>query len=79
MNSETVGVIGIALLTILLALRMPVGLAMLMTGLLGCTYFTTLKAGLTKLGIEAFASSTIYGLSVIPLFMLMANFSGIVV
>ena len=74
MSSEIVGIIGIAFLVILLGMGMPVGLSMLTTGLLGCIYFTTLKAGLSKLGIEAYASSTIYGLSVIPLFMLMGQF-----
>ncbi len=74
MSSEIVGVIGIGLLVVLLGLRVPVGLSMLMTGLLGCMYFTTPSAGLSKLGIEAYASSTIYGLSVIPLFMLMGQF-----
>ncbi len=74
MSSEIVGFIGIIFLVVLLGLRMPVGFSMLMTGLLGCIYFTTIKAGLSKLGIEAYASSTIYGLSVIPLFMLMGQF-----
>jgi len=74
MSPELVGIIGIAVLLVLFALRMQVGLSMLMVGFLGYCYLTTTQAGLTKLGIDPYATASAYSLSVIPLFVLMGMF-----
>lgn len=74
MSPELVGIIGIAVLLVLFAFRMQVGLSMLLVGLLGYCYLTTTQAGLTKLGIDPYATASFYGLSVIPLFILMGMF-----
>jgi len=74
MSPELVGIIGIALLLVLFAFRMQVGLAMLLVGLLGYCYLATTQAGLTKLGIDPYATASSYSLSVIPLFILMGMF-----
>ena len=47
---------------------------MLLVGFLGYCYLTTTQAGLTKLGIDPYATASFYGLSVIPLFILMGMF-----
>jgi len=74
MSSELVGIIGIAVLLVLFAFRMSVGLSMLMVGFLGYCYLVSTQAGVTKLGLDPYATASFYGLSVIPLFVLMGMF-----
>jgi len=71
MSPELVGVLGIVLLLLLFALRMPVGIAMLLVGFLGYCYLSSVDAALSKLGMDVFATASSYSLSVIPLFILM--------
>lgn len=71
MPSEWVGVVGFVGLVVLLALRVPVGLAMIAVGTAGYAYLIDLGAALARLGSDAFAGAHSYGLSVIPLFVLM--------
>lgn len=71
MSPELIGFIGIGILLVLFASRMLVGVSMLMVGFLGYCYLISPKAGLTKLGIEPFVTSSNYSLSVVPLFVLM--------
>jgi len=73
-SPELVGGIGIGVLLLLFALRMPVGLSMLLVGFLGYWYLTNAQAGLSKLGMDLFAAASSYSLSVIPLFILMGMF-----
>jgi len=74
MSPEIVGLIGIVILIILLFSGMPVALSMLMTGFIGCICLTNIGGGLSKIGIDAFASAKNYSLSVIPLFLFMGQF-----
>ena len=74
MSPELVGIIGIAALLVLLALRMSVGLSMLLVGLVGYCYLTNVQAGLTKLGVDPYATASSYSLSVVPVFILMGMF-----
>lgn len=74
MSPELVGIIGIVLLLLLFALRMQVGLSMLLVGFLGYCYLVTTQAGVAKLGIDPYAIASFYSLSVIPLFVLMGMF-----
>lgn len=71
MSPELVGVLGIILLLFLFALRVPVGIAMLLVGFLGYCYLSSVDAALSKLGMDVFATASSYSLSVIPLFILM--------
>ena len=71
MTPEIIGIIGVVLLLILLALRVPVGITMLVVGFAGCSYLVGLQGGLARLGVSPYASATNYGLSAIPLFTLM--------
>jgi len=70
-SPELIGLIGIGILLVLFALRMLVGVSMLMVGFLGYCYLASPKAGLTKLGIDPFVTASNYSLSVVPLFILM--------
>ncbi len=74
MSPELVGVLGVALLLILFALRMQVGMCMLIVGFLGFAYLSNTSASLTLLGMVPYATAGAYGLSVIPLFILMGMF-----
>ncbi|MFC1833787.1 TRAP transporter large permease [Thermodesulfobacteriota bacterium] len=69
-----IGVLGIIILMLLLFLvELPVGLAMGVVGLAGLWYLLTADAALTKVGTEIWSTFSNYGLTVIPLFILMGQ------
>jgi tripartite ATP-independent transporter DctM subunit len=74
MSPEIAGIVGIALFFVVLAFKMPIGLSMLLVGLMGFAYLSSIKAMLAKLGMDAFANASVHALSVIPLFVLMGLF-----
>lgn len=71
MTPEVAGVVGFALLLVLLFLRVPVGIAMLTVSIVGYSYVVTPDAALARLGSDAFTGAATYSLSVIPLFVFM--------
>ena len=73
MSLELAGVAGILVLLVLLALRMPVGIAMMVVGTAGIALLTNERAALSTLANEAIAITTKVELLVIPLFILMGN------
>ncbi|MFC1578654.1 TRAP transporter large permease [Thermodesulfobacteriota bacterium] len=75
MSSEIIGLIGIAGLALLLALRMYIGLAMALVGVIGLSFLVGVQAGIHILGITPLAEGSSYTLSVIPLFVLMGQFA----
>ena len=75
MSPTTAGLLGLAGLFLLLALRMPVGIAMMLVGVLGFGVLNGWGPALALLGSEPFVISTNYELIVIPLFVLMGNFA----
>jgi len=74
MSPELVGILGVIVLLILFALRMQVGMSMLIVGFIGFAYISNTSASLTLLGMVPYATAGSYGLSVIPLFILMGMF-----
>jgi C4-dicarboxylate transporter DctM subunit len=74
MSPTVTGVVGLVGLLFLISCRMPIGLAMALVGFAGFSYLTSLGAGLGVLG-TVFESLTKYSLSVIPLFVLMGEFT----
>lgn len=76
MSNTTIGLIGVAGLFLLFILRMPVGLSMLITGLLGTIAIRGWQHALPSLSSETFAIASFYQLSVIPMFVLMGNIAG---
>jgi len=76
-SPELVGLIGIAAMLTLLALRMPIGIAMLLVGIIGFGYFSGIQPALFALGSYPYSYSAIYELAVIPLFVLMGNAAGV--
>lgn len=81
MSLVTVGILGIVvLLLILFFLGMPVGFAMGIVGFAGFCYVVSFKAGLNMVSSVLWDTFSKYGLTVIPLFILMgqvAFYSGV--
>jgi tripartite ATP-independent transporter DctM subunit len=75
MSPELIGILGIVLLFICLALRMYIGIAMALVGFLGLCLLVGVSAGSSILGITPLAEGSSYTLSVIPLFVLMGQFA----
>jgi tripartite ATP-independent transporter DctM subunit len=73
MNATYIGILGLAALFTLLALRMPVGIAMFLVGVVGFGTIQGWSAAFATLGQMPFEYSQSYDLSVIPLFVLMGN------
>jgi tripartite ATP-independent transporter DctM subunit len=70
-----IGVIGIVALLVLLAIRMPVGVTLVVVGTVGFAAVSGWQGALGLLGASPFQHSFNYDLSVIPLFVLMGHFA----
>lgn len=77
MSESTIGLIGIAALFILLALRMPVGIVMMLIGGVGVWAINGSKAALAILGSEPFVIASNFEPLIIPMFVLMGNLASI--
>ena len=75
MSPEIIGLLGILIMFIFLALGMYIGMAMALIGFLGLCILVGLDSGLSILGITPLAEGSSYTLSVIPLFVLMGQFA----
>jgi C4-dicarboxylate transporter, DctM subunit len=75
MSSELIGLIGILALFSLLAMRMYIGMAMMVVGLIGTSFITGYGPAVDLLGLLPMNESKSYNLSVIPLFILMGQFA----
>ena len=73
MNPSTIGIIGIAVLVILLLSRLPIALSMVLVGLLGFSYQVSIQGALNLLAQDVFPTFASYSMSVIPLFIFMGN------
>ena len=71
MSSFDIGIAGMVLLLFLFFLGMPVSLAFALTGVIGFCIVSNVGAGLSVLAIETFSNLSNYGLTVIPMFVLM--------
>jgi len=79
MDDLEIGILGFLVLFVLLAIRMPVGTAMLVVGVGGIWIIHPRgeAAAIATLGGEIFSVSSIYSLTILPLFILMGNLAGI--
>ncbi|MDG1936425.1 MAG: TRAP transporter large permease [Paracoccaceae bacterium] len=75
MDRETLGIISFPVLFALLALRLPIGLAMLMVGAGGTSFIAGWLPIFSVTKTSAWHLFSNYSLSVIPLFLLMGNFA----
>ena len=74
MTPELIGILGILLLFVLLALRVPVAIAMIGVSVLGYSLIVSPAGAFAKLGADSFINAKSYTLSVIPLFVMMGMF-----
>lgn len=74
MSPLTSGLFGICLLIVLLFSGMPIGVVMALVGFLGLAYVAGVDGALTNVGISPHSTVSSYGLSVVPLFVLMGAF-----
>lgn len=77
MTPTLAGIVGFAALFVLLAIRVPIGLAMMIVGAGGIAILNSMTAAMNVLGSFAFAYSAVFTLSVIPLFVLMGAFASV--
>ena len=77
MSPSTIGIIGIVALFALLAVRMPVGIVMMLIGAIGIAVINGWPAALATLGSEPFVIASNFELLIIPMFVLMGNLASI--
>lgn len=75
MTPLTVGIIGVAVLFVLMFSRMPVGLVLGFVGFVGFAYLTSFDTALGMIKPVAYATFASQALSVVPLFILMGVFA----
>jgi C4-dicarboxylate transporter, DctM subunit len=73
MSSTTIGVLGTVILVVLFFTRMPVAYVMTLVGFAGFTYIRGFNAGLNLLSRDIYDVFSSYGLTVIPMFVLMGQ------
>ena len=73
MSHTTIGLIGTGILVLAFFSRMPVAYVMTMIGFLGFSFIVSGQAGLNILARDIFEVFSSYGLTVIPLFILMGQ------
>jgi tripartite ATP-independent transporter DctM subunit len=72
-SAPLIGLLGFAGLFALMGLGLPVGIAMLVAGIVGTVALTGWTSAAYTLSGQAFATASYYELSVLPLFILMGN------
>jgi len=80
MSPFVTGLVGTALMFVLIFLKMPISFSMLITGFLGILFLTNVEAALGSVALTLYRCFSDYALTVVPLFVLMgalANVSGI--
>ena len=75
MSGLEIGTLGFAVLLILLAIRIPIGVAMLLVGMVGYVSIAGTSALLSYLKTEMYWRYTTFDLSVVPMFVLMGQFA----
>ncbi|MFX1552971.1 MAG: TRAP transporter large permease [Promethearchaeota archaeon] len=73
MDQVTVGIIGLIVFFALLIFGLPIGLGMALVGFVGLWYFAGEPAAMIKMALTPFSYASMAELSVLPLFLLMAN------
>jgi hypothetical protein len=75
MEGSNIGVYGIAIMfAVLFLLRIPAGFTMALVGFAGIAYVTSIPAACGMIGSEIWSIFSNYGLTVIPMFILVGEF-----
>lgn len=75
MSAFMIGVVSFPVLLVLLALRVPIGVGMLLVGMVGYVIMSGWLPLINFLKAEPYSQFSAYSLSVIPLFLLMGQFA----
>lgn len=76
MSNLEIGLVSFPALLVLIFIRVPIGLAMFLTGLVGLYCVTgNLNLPLARLKSETFTTFSSYSLSIVPMFLLMGHFA----
>jgi len=75
MSPTLAGILGIALMLLIFMTRMPVAYVMMLVGFLGFSHMISWNAGLNLLSRNVYEAFSAYGLTTIPLFILMGQFA----
>ncbi len=73
MNPTVAGLVGIALMILIFMSRMPVAYVMALVGFVGFSSMISVNAGLNLLAKDYYENFSSYGLSTVPLFILMGQ------
>ena len=72
MSSILIGVLGIAITLLLLAMGMPIGFAMMLVGTVGFAFLVNLTAAFQVIGVATYGVMSNYEWLVLPLFFYLA-------
>lgn len=75
MDSITIALLGLVGMFLLMVVGMPIGFAMLLAGLVGNALILSSGAATHLLATNLWDQFSAYGLSVVPLFVLMGQFA----
>ncbi|MDE0781776.1 MAG: TRAP transporter large permease, partial [Planktomarina sp.] len=76
MSNLEIGLLSFPALLILIFIRVPIGLAMFLVGLVGLYFVTgSLNLPLGRMKSETFSTFSSYSLSIVPIFLLMGHFA----
>ena len=75
MDATTAAVVGLVVMSALMLFGMPIAFTMLLAGVLGNAYLLSVPAATHLLATNVWEQFSSYGLSVIPLFVLMGQFA----
>ena len=76
MSNLEIGLVSFPALLILIFIRLPIGLAMFLVGLVGLYFVTgSLNLPLGRMKSETFSTFSSYSLSIVPIFLLMGHFA----
>lgn len=73
MSFTLVAVVGIVLMLAIMMLRMPVAFALMLAGVAGTSYMIGFESAVQLLASDTYRQFTSYGLSVVPMFVLMGQ------
>lgn len=73
MDPLILGLLGLVIMLVLIFFRMPIGLVMAAVGFGGLVYLRGFEIAFNNLAITAFGNTTVYALTVLPLFLLMGQ------
>ncbi|MCZ6763593.1 MAG: TRAP transporter large permease subunit, partial [Alphaproteobacteria bacterium] len=76
MANIEIGLVGLAVLLVMLALRMPVGLSMMIVGFVG-HWILRPGGAVPSLGVVVLNTTLQEALAILPMFVLMGNLAGV--